>query len=127
MVSPRRPADNRVPAAERDFLPARRKHWQAIADMLKKDPSPRVRAAAATALGQSYACGAVPVLLESLDDREEAVYAAARRATIRICGVEAGFEGTDRRAQEKKYYESHWRVYGKTVRRYHEQQDKSFE
>lgn len=104
---------------------AGRRHWQTIAERLKRDPSPKVRAAAAKGLGECYACLAVPALLDALDEDNRTVYYAARSAMARICGVRMNVtHDAQGRAKEKQYYEAFWKQHGETISRYHEQHNK---
>ncbi|MCE5277087.1 MAG: HEAT repeat domain-containing protein [Planctomycetaceae bacterium] len=103
----------------------RRKHIDELADLLKNDPAPQVRAAAATALGQVYACKKVPELVDSLSDKDPLVQQQAKWAVVRICGVEPGYESPAEAAKhQQKYYTSYWNIYGKTITRYHEVHNK---
>ncbi|MCE5328136.1 MAG: HEAT repeat domain-containing protein, partial [Planctomycetaceae bacterium] len=99
----------------------KREYIDDLSELLKNDPAPQVRAAAATALGQVYACKKVPALVDALGDANPLVQQQAKWAVVRICGIEPGYESPEEAAKhQQKYYKSFWNIYGKTITRYHE-------
>ncbi len=103
----------------------KREHIDDLADLLKNDSAPQVRAAAATALGQVYACKMVPSLVDALGDKDPQVQQQAKWAVVRICGIEPGYESAaDEAKHQQKYFKSFWNIYGKTITRYHEVHNK---
>jgi len=118
--------DTRPPIRERAVLSlvkvTRREHAEQLAGVLKNDNDPNVRAAAAEALGQVYACEQMPDLLSAMEDQAPVVQMQARRSVARICGAEPGFETTNKAQEHKKataYYKAYWAFYGKLMTNYH--------
>ncbi len=66
-----------------------------LAAVLAKDSSRRVRAAAASALGDVRAYDQMEALMMALEDPDVAVRARANAAIIRITGVDVGFGAWD--------------------------------
>ncbi|MCE5279532.1 MAG: HEAT repeat domain-containing protein [Planctomycetaceae bacterium] len=114
--------DSRPPVRERVVLsiaktPVPRQHAKIVMDVLRSDPSPAVRAAAAEALGQMKAVEAVPVLADALSD-QDIVYDRSRVALKNIMGVIPGFSERDspaRRQKMARYYRTFHFNYGRAI------------
>jgi HEAT repeat protein len=84
-------ADHRAQAVQALGLNPGDPQAQSLATETLKDPEPRVRAAAASALGQMKARGAAPALKMLLEDKSGEVVFAAADALVQF-GDPAGFE-----------------------------------
>jgi len=72
-----------------------RKEPGPVIDVLEKDDSPSVRAAAATALGQAHAWDSMPKLVEALRDPSIQVRRNAINAIIRMIGIDPLYNASD--------------------------------
>jgi len=100
-----------------------RQHALRLADLLRHDESPYVRAAAVTVLGRTWACDQMPDILDALDDDNPDVRQRAAAAATTICGVQPGFEETDpaiRRKLTIRFYRAFWKNNGPSITRYHQ-------
>ena len=73
-----------------------------LASVVRSDPSPEVRAAAATALGNAHAVNEMEAILAALEDPDSTVRARANAAVTRIFGrrYETYVDGTPQQRQE---------------------------
>ena len=118
--------DERPPVREQAVMSlakvTRRKHVDKLVAVMRRDEDPTVRAAAATALGQVWACDEVPDLIDAMNDRNPIVQRRALWSVKRICGVEPGYEERDAaklRRLRSGYYRAYWKYYGPLIKRYH--------
>ena len=101
----------------------RRKHAARLAEVLRKDSSEHVRAAAAAQLGQIYACEQVPDLINALDDSSATVRRHVGKSLERVVGVRPYYppSGSKKKDREQimEYYRGMWGVYGPSVTDWH--------